>query len=64
MSLFPGPEHAPKLGVPVSIEHLNVITSAGGKASVAWNVNEGVVSPVTPLGPLSIVACGAVESST
>ena len=53
LSLLPGPEQVPKLAVPVSIEHLNVIASPGGNGSVAWKANAGEVSAVDPLGPLN-----------
>ncbi len=55
VSLLPGPEQAPKLGVPVSIEHWKVI---GPTASVALKVKVGVVAVVVPLGPLSTLTTG------
>ena len=61
VSLSPGPEHAPKLGAPVSIEHSKV---TGPTPSVALKVKVGVVSLVSPVGPLSTDTFGAVESST
>ena len=61
VSLSPGPEHAPKLGVPVSIEHSKV---TGPTPSVALKVKVGVVSLVSPVGPPSTVTSGTVESST
>ena len=61
VSLLPGPEQAPKLAVPVSIEHWKVI---GPTASVALKVNVGLVSVVVPLGPLSTLTSGGIESST
>ena len=45
----------------MSIEHWKVI---GPTASVALKVKVGVVSVVVPVGPLSTVTCGGIESST
>jgi hypothetical protein len=61
VSLSPGPEHAPKFAVPVSIEHWKV---TGPTVSVALKVKVGVMSFVSPVGPLSIDTFGRVESST
>ena len=61
VSLLPGPEHAPKLGVPVSIEHWK---DTGPTESVALKVNVGAGSLVNPVGPLSTDTLGSVESST
>ena len=61
VSVFPGPEQAEKVGVPVSIEHRNV---TGPIASLPLNVNVGVASLVAPDGPLSMRTEGGVASTS
>ena len=61
VSLSPGPEHPPKLAVPVSIEHRNV---TGPCASVPLKVKVGRVSVIVPVGPESIATEGGVPSTS
>jgi hypothetical protein len=53
----PVPEHVPKLGVPVSIEHSKLAPASELKEKV------GVESLVRPDGPESMLTAGGVEST-